>query len=561
MDDLDFGATIKGFNPGQKVFNRYSLKKILGRGGMGVVWLAHDGELDRDVALKFLPEIVALDPEAVGDLKRETRRNLDLTHVNIVRIYDFVTDSRTAAISMEYIDGATLSALKLGKPSRVFTPDEIRAWLGQLCEALAFAHGKAKVVHRDLKPANLMLTKDGDLKITDFGIARGISDSVSRVSAQAGGSSGTPLYMSPQQMMGEKPAVSDDIYALGATLYELLTGKPPFYSGNVVLQVREKHPASMTERRKEHDIEGGPIPPEWETVIAACLAKNPADRPQGARELWRKLGAAQATPPPEPDRAPEAPMPASRPEISETAAGVVPSGLRRRVQALAGSAALLAGLGTGLLFCWRWAGNNQSQWWAEHWRWVEYSVLTGWIAASLALVRWRLGRDFSWRPWLGIGAAMVAVDVGFSEICDSLISHGHELSDANFVPPLMGLVLAGVALACFRRTRPVTWPRMALELWLGFACGVVAAFCANLPAPPEPIASNYVIIASYPVWVVMGSLAWLHLLRLLMDRPKPDQTGPAAKPAPRANLLAGLFLLLLALAATALMDLSGSLFS
>ncbi|HKB58088.1 MAG TPA: serine/threonine-protein kinase, partial [Lacunisphaera sp.] len=420
MDDLDFGATIKGFNPGQKVFNRYSLKKILGRGGMGVVWLAHDGELDRDVALKFLPEIVALDPEAVGDLKRETRRNLDLTHVNIVRIYDFVTDSRTAAISMEYIDGATLSALKLGKPSRVFTPDEIRAWLGQLCEALAFAHGKAKVVHRDLKPANLMLTKDGDLKITDFGIARGISDSVSRVSAQAGGSSGTPLYMSPQQMMGEKPAVSDDIYALGATLYELLTGKPPFYSGNVVLQVREKHPASMKERRKEHDIEGGPIPPEWETVIAACLAKNPADRPQGAMELWRKLSAAQATPPPEPDRAPEAPMPASRPEVSETAAGAAPSGLRRRVQALAGSAALLAGLGTGLLFCWRWAGNNQSPWWAEHWRWVEYSVLTGWIAASLAMVRRISGRDFSWGPWLGIGAAMVAVDVGFSEICDSL---------------------------------------------------------------------------------------------------------------------------------------------
>ena len=127
MNDLDLGATIKGFSPGQKVFNRYTLKKILGRGGMGVVWLAQDGELDREVALKFLPEIVALDPEALVDLKRETRRNLDLTHPHIVRIYDFVADSRTAAISMEYVNGASLSALKLDKSARVFTPDEIRA--------------------------------------------------------------------------------------------------------------------------------------------------------------------------------------------------------------------------------------------------------------------------------------------------------------------------------------------------------------------------------------------------------------------------------------------------
>ncbi|HKB57247.1 MAG TPA: hypothetical protein VKC51_06625, partial [Lacunisphaera sp.] len=129
------------------------------------------------------------------------------------------------------------------------------------------------------------------------------------------------------------------------------------------------------------------------------------------------------------------------------------------------------------------------------------------------------------------------------------------------VPPLLGLVLAGVALLCFRRTRPVTWPRMALELWLGFACGVVAAFCASLPALPEPAASNYIIKASYPVWVVMGSLAWLYLLWLLVDRPKLDQTAPAGKPALRANLLAVLFLLLLALAASyalkVMMDLEG----
>ena len=289
MDDLDLGNTIKGFLPGQKVLGRYKLDRILGRGGMGVVWLARDEELDRDVALKFLPEVVALDAEAVADLKRETRRNLDLTHPHIVRIHDFVSDKRTAAIAMEYVDGATLSALKLERPGRVFAVAELRPWVEQFLEALHYAHAKAKVVHRDLKPANLMVTDGGDLKITDFGIATSITDSVSRVSKRAG-ASGTPVYMSPQQMMGEKAAVTDDIYAVGATLYELLTSKPPFYSGNVLLQAQNKTAPSIAERRAELGIEAEPVPPEWEQAIAACLAKDPAARPQSAKELAERLG-------------------------------------------------------------------------------------------------------------------------------------------------------------------------------------------------------------------------------------------------------------------------------
>ena len=110
MSDLDYGATIKGFNPGQKVFNRYTLRQILGRGGMGVVWLASDEELGRETALKFLPEVVALDPAAIGDLKREVRRAIELAHPHIVKIHDFVTDGRTAAVSMEYVTGQTLYA-------------------------------------------------------------------------------------------------------------------------------------------------------------------------------------------------------------------------------------------------------------------------------------------------------------------------------------------------------------------------------------------------------------------------------------------------------------------
>src|SRR5205085_1419403 len=102
-------VTLRDFVGGQKLFNRYTLKRILGRGGMGVVWLARDDVLEREIALKFLPELVILDRSMLSDLKRETNRSLELTHKNIVRIYDFVNDDNTACISMEYIDGDTLS--------------------------------------------------------------------------------------------------------------------------------------------------------------------------------------------------------------------------------------------------------------------------------------------------------------------------------------------------------------------------------------------------------------------------------------------------------------------
>ena len=289
MEDLDLGATVKGLAAGQQVFRRYKLVRILGRGGMGVVWLAHDERLERDIALKFLPETFVHDARAVDDLKRETRRALELTHPNIVRIYDFVNDALGAAIAMEWVDGASLSKLAMERPHRVYDTADLEKWVIQLSEALDYAHNKAQVVHRDLKPANLMIDKRGELKIADFGIAASVSESVSRVSLQAG-SSGTPVYMSPQQMMGERPAITDDIYSLGATLYDLLAGKPPFYTGNIVLQVQSKVAQTILERRLDLGHYGAAISPRWEETIAACLAKNPADRPQSARAIAERLG-------------------------------------------------------------------------------------------------------------------------------------------------------------------------------------------------------------------------------------------------------------------------------
>jgi serine/threonine protein kinase/Flp pilus assembly protein TadD len=255
---------------------------------MGIVWLAHDEELERDVALKFLPDLMIQDRTLLDQLKRETKRCLELTHTHIVRIYDFIHDERSGCISMEYIDGETLSNLRVGKEQRVFEPDEIVTWISQLCDALDYAHNRAKVIHCDLKPSNLMVNQHGDLKITDFGIARSLADSASRLTAEQS-RRGTLVYMSPQQLKGERCTHFDDIYSLGATIYELLTSKPPFYSGNIDRQICERVAPSMTGRRKEFNIEPALVPKVWEDVVAACLTKDPSRRPQSAAEVAQQL--------------------------------------------------------------------------------------------------------------------------------------------------------------------------------------------------------------------------------------------------------------------------------
>jgi hypothetical protein len=288
-DDLDLGQTVRGFAVGQKLFGRYTLKAVLGRGGMGIVWRAFDEELERDVALKFLPEVVARDKSLLRDLKRETLRSLELTHPHIVRINDFIPDDHSPCISMEYVNGDTLSNLRAEKRANVFEVAELADYVRQLCEALEYAHTRAQIVHRDLKPANLMVNSRGDLKVTDFGISRSLTDSVSMISMRT---SGTLVYMSPQQLDGERSSPADDIYSLGATLYELLTGKPPFYSGNIDRQIHEKMPVSMAARRAELDVQSAEaIPTAWEETIAACLAKAPARRPATAAEVAQRLAA------------------------------------------------------------------------------------------------------------------------------------------------------------------------------------------------------------------------------------------------------------------------------
>ena len=267
---------------------RFVLVQRLGRGGMGEVWLARDERLQEQVALKFLPPEIRGDPVGLDDLRRETARSHKLSHPNIVRIHDLHEEpDGTAFIVMEYIDGPTLAALRLQKPSRVLSWDYLRPLVEQLCAALDYAHGE-KVIHRDLKPANMMVDSRGRLKLADFGIAAVASDSMSRISLRHS-TSGTLPYMSPQQLTGKRPQATDDIYALGATLYELLTSKPPFYTGDLTHQVLHEPPEPMEERLAALEIEN-PVPPDVAALVMACLAKEPGPRPQSARAVAEWIG-------------------------------------------------------------------------------------------------------------------------------------------------------------------------------------------------------------------------------------------------------------------------------
>jgi serine/threonine protein kinase len=267
---------------------RFVLVRPLGQGGMGVVWLARDEHLGEDVALKFLPPEIRGDAAALDDLRRETSRSRKLTHPNIIRIHDLYKVEQEAFISMEYVDGPNLTERRLEHGDRTLTWSFLEPIVRQLCEALSYAHGES-IVHRDLKPANMMLDARGRLKLADFGIAATVSDSISRVSVARHSLSGTASYMSPQQLDGQMPQVTDDVYSLGSTLYELLTSRAPFFTGDIPHQVRSLPPQPIEKRLGQLRLEN-PVPPAVSATIMACLAKDPAARPQSATEIAQALG-------------------------------------------------------------------------------------------------------------------------------------------------------------------------------------------------------------------------------------------------------------------------------
>lgn len=278
--------TISPLSAGQRVFERYYLKRTLGAGGMSTVWLAHDRISEQPIVLKFLSPHLLADVKEVERLKMEALRSQQFAHPNIVQVHDFLSGSHGTAVAMEYVDGWSLWSMKVDKPGQRFTPEEIIPWLRDLCAALEHAH-EADVVHRDIKPANLILDSRGRLKLADFGLSRstnpdGLDTGYHRVV-------GTDWYMSPQQWTGDPPHVSDDIYSLGATIYELLTGKPPFYEGDVFQQLHEVIPPRITDRLIKFGARKPKIPAAWEETVAACLDKDIHRRPASVRDVAVRL--------------------------------------------------------------------------------------------------------------------------------------------------------------------------------------------------------------------------------------------------------------------------------
>ena len=282
---------------GEVLAQRYRLIRPIGRGGRGEVWLAHDEELNEEIAIKRLPPEMANDAVAISDLKREVQKSRHLSHNNIIRIHDLVQPpGEPAFVTLEFINGQDLATMRLDQSSNCFKWETLRPLMTQLCDALEYAH-QNKIVHRDLKPANMMVDSVGNLKLADFGIAASMADSLSRSSMQ-GSVSGTTLYMSPQQMRGEIPRASDDLYALGSTFYELLTSRPPFSSGDVTYQVLNVVAKPLAERLSELGLQNQ-VPDAVCAMIMACLAKDSAHRPASAAavEEWISSSHEPALPP------------------------------------------------------------------------------------------------------------------------------------------------------------------------------------------------------------------------------------------------------------------------
>ncbi len=259
--------------------DRYEIVREIARGGMANVYLARDRKLDRAVALKVLPAELSRDPTFVERFRLEAQAAGSLNEPTIVAVYDWGQEQDTSFIVMEYVEGRTLRDLIVRGPVDAAQAAEIG---GEIAKALSAAH-RAGVVHRDIKPGNVLITPTGEVKVTDFGIARanGAGDGLTKTGAVMG----TATYFSPEQAQGLAVDARSDIYSLGVVLYEMVTGAVPFVGDSAVsvayLHVRE--PVVAPSQRAPQ------VPPGLEAIILTCLAKNPDERYQTADDLRADL--------------------------------------------------------------------------------------------------------------------------------------------------------------------------------------------------------------------------------------------------------------------------------
>ena len=265
--------------PGTILGHRYTLGASIASGGMGDVWEATDDILQRPVAIKVLRPADPDDTTFVERFRDEARGSASLHHPNIAAVYDYGEEDDLAYLVMELVPGRTLSDLIRYTHGEGLEPDRIRSILGQAALALSAAH-TAGVVHRDVKPANIIVTPEGQAKLTDFGIAR-VGDGSGHT--RTGEVLGTPDYISPEQALGEPATAASDIYSLGIVAHEMVTGRKPFDMGTPVAtalaQVHEP-PPPLPES----------APNDLRRIVAACLAKRPEDRPDDALMIAEAVG-------------------------------------------------------------------------------------------------------------------------------------------------------------------------------------------------------------------------------------------------------------------------------
>jgi eukaryotic-like serine/threonine-protein kinase len=266
---------------GLEIAGRYQLKDRLGFGGMSQVHLAFDKRLERGVAVKLLAEHLAEDPTFVSRFQREAQAAARLIHPNIVQVFDSGQDERTGQyfIVMEYIEGQ--SCAEILRDDGWVEVDEAVAIIEQACEGLHYAH-RHGVVHRDVKPGNLLRSRDGEVKLADFGIAKATEQSSI---TQVGSVLGTAAYLAPEQARGEEAGPRADLYALGVVTYQLISGRLPYEAASLTelaLKQQQEAPAML-------DSLVAAVTPELAEAVAIALALDPRGRYENAREMGRAI--------------------------------------------------------------------------------------------------------------------------------------------------------------------------------------------------------------------------------------------------------------------------------
>lgn len=288
--------------------DRYQLLEKLGTGGMAEVYRARDLMLDRAVAIKVLRKDYSTSPKFQSQFRLEARAAANLSHPNIVTVHDFGFADNLLYLVMEYLPGKDLKAL-IRERGR-YSVEEGIPLLVQACAGIGYAH-RAGLVHCDVKPHNMLVSKDGRLKVADFGIARALA-SITPTERNAV-VWGSPLYFAPEQAAGEAPSPSSDVYSLGVTLYEILTGTPPFTAGTPE-ELARLHISARPIPIREYIPE---IPAALEEILGKVLSKEPAARYRTADQLGRVLLRFGNPQPPPEKEIPFQPVITLQPEIAE----------------------------------------------------------------------------------------------------------------------------------------------------------------------------------------------------------------------------------------------------